>query len=71
MESRKQDMELLSNSMAAYAHIRGEDKGRIPSGDPGAAPAPVHPFSPGVPIPQPTPRASGCTSCWASASGWC
>lgn len=24
MESRRQDMELLSNSMAAYAHIRGE-----------------------------------------------
>lgn len=24
MESRRRDMELLSNSMAAYAHIRGE-----------------------------------------------
>lgn len=71
MESRKQNMELLSNSMAAYAHIRGEEVGRSPSGDPGAAPAPVHPLSPAVPIPQPTPRASGCTSCWASASGWC
>lgn len=77
MESRRLDMELLSNSMAAYAHIRGEPaqnwQGHVP-GTPGPPRAPQEPWArPLSPLlsPQPTPRASGSTSCWASASGWC
>lgn len=45
MDAPRRDMELLSNSLAAYAHIRGE--GRPRDLDPSLPPqAPLHPFPP-------------------------
>lgn len=47
MDAPRRDMELLSNSLAAYAHIRGKGKG---SGDNAPLPAPLRPhFVPSLP----------------------
>lgn len=45
MDAPRRDMELLSNSLAAYAHIRGEGRPRDTDPFPPHQ-APLHPFLP-------------------------
>lgn len=66
MDAPRRDMELLSNSLAAYAHIRGEGRPRDTDPSPPHQ-APLHPILPATdytlppptapPRPPPAPRA--------------
>lgn len=55
MDAPRRDMELLSNSLAAYAHIRGEGGPRGAWAPPCPSEAPLHPFPPHLPARPPHP----------------
>ena len=59
MDAPRRDMELLSNSLAAYAHIRGEGGPRGAWAPPCPSEAPLHPFPPPLPAPHPPPPEGG------------
>lgn len=56
MDAPRRDMELLSNSLAAYAHIRGEGGPRGARAPPCPSEAPLHPFPPHLPAPSSLPN---------------
>lgn len=70
MDVKKKEMDLLSNSIAAYAHIKGKSCSEVQHSArnkplPPSDVAHVHSF------PQQTRRASASTLCSECASAWC
>lgn len=57
MDAPRRDMELLSNSLAAYAHIRGEGGREMYPALP-LSKAPLHPFPLTLAVITPSPTAS-------------